>query len=96
MTISVRSRCDSVFDQTPIFMTRLVDDSGCKMTGGRATVGKLTGRLGDQPLLHELPNSQRVRSLLENQHDLRETEHRLGTHCLDVRQAVESVLDRRP
>ncbi len=36
---SVRSRCDSFSDQTPIFIIRLSDDSGWRMTGGRATDG---------------------------------------------------------
>ena len=44
----------SVFDDMPIFSTRLVDDSGGRITGGRATAGSCA-RLRRQPLLHELP-----------------------------------------
>ncbi|MCG3163695.1 MAG: hypothetical protein JMDDDDMK_05140 [Acidobacteria bacterium] len=33
------SICESVFDETPIFIARLVDESGCKITGGRAAAG---------------------------------------------------------
>src|SRR5207245_1995026 len=36
---TVRSICESFFDVTPIFRTRLVDESGDSITGGRATVG---------------------------------------------------------
>ena len=39
---TVMSRCDTVFDDTPIFITRLKDERGCRITGGRATVGSRT------------------------------------------------------
>ncbi len=37
----VRSTCDRVVDDTPIFMTRLSDDSGDKITGGRTAEGSV-------------------------------------------------------
>ena len=36
---SVISICESVFDETPILSSRLVDDSGDRITGGFATAG---------------------------------------------------------
>ena len=92
-TISVRSRCDSVFDQMPIFITRLVEESGCRITGGRATTGSRRD-FGRDALLHHLPHAERIGAVVEDQHDLREPEHRLRAHRLDVRDAVERVLDR--
>ena len=37
---SVSSRCERFLDQTPIFSTRLVEERGERITGGRATVGR--------------------------------------------------------
>ena len=37
----VSSICDNVFDDTPIFMTRLKDDSGDRITGGRTAAGRV-------------------------------------------------------
>ena len=37
----VSSICDSVFEETPIFMTRLKDDSGDRITGGRTAAGSV-------------------------------------------------------
>ena len=90
---TVRSSCESVFDETPIFITRLVDDSGCRMTGGRATAGSRT-RLGREPLLHELPDLVDVGPFLEDQHHRRQPEHRLRADRLDAGSAVEGVLQR--
>ena len=36
---TVISRWSRAADEMPIFITRLSDDSGCRMTGGRATAG---------------------------------------------------------
>ena len=44
---------------TPIFMTRLVVDSGGIMTGGAAQVGSVGDHRG-QALLHQLPRLQQV------------------------------------
>ena len=35
------SCCESVFDDSPIFITRLSDESGWSTTGGRATTGSV-------------------------------------------------------
>ena len=45
----VISVCDSVFDQTPIFSTRLVDDSGDRITGVRANAGSWPVELAAAP-----------------------------------------------
>ena len=39
MASTVRSICESVFDETPILSSRLVDESGERITGGRAAAG---------------------------------------------------------
>ncbi len=39
LAIVVMSIWDSVLDERPIFMTRLVEDRGERMTGGLATLG---------------------------------------------------------
>ncbi len=61
------SICDRRSDVRPIFMTRLSDDSGDRMTGGCAAVGRLDGD-AQQPFLHELPRSHQVGALLEDHH----------------------------
>ncbi len=40
LAIVVMSIWDRVFDESPIFMTRLVEDKGERMTGGLATEGR--------------------------------------------------------
>ncbi len=90
----VSSICDSVFDDTPIFSTRLVDDSGGRMHRRPRHRGQRAARRGE-PLLHELPGA-RCRSVpsLEDQHDRRQPEHRLRAERLQARHAVERVLER--
>ena len=44
-------------------MTRLVDDSGCRMTGGAAQVGRV-GTTVWQPLVHELPGGHEISARL--------------------------------
>ena len=56
-------------DVMPIFMTRLVADSGWIMTGGAAQVGSV-GRDRRDPLRDQLPRSQQVGARLEDQLDL--------------------------
>ena len=74
----------SVSDQTPIFITRLVDESGCRMTGGLADGGELPA-LGREALLDELPGPDQVGVLVEQQHHLRQAEDRLRADRLDAR-----------
>ena len=60
------SECSS--DERPIFMTRLVDDSGGSMNGGLAQVGS-AGVTWLTPLLDELPRDEQIGARLEDQHD---------------------------
>ena len=56
---------DTVSEESPIFMTRLVDESGWIITGGAAQVGSAGVTVADA-LLHELPRLELVGSPLED------------------------------
>ena len=90
----VSSICDSVFDVMPIFSTRLSDDSGDSITGGRATAGSC-GRGARQPLLHELPRRASGRVLGSR---ISTTDDRPSTDferiVVEPGHAVERVLER--
>ena len=89
----VRSCCDSVFDQTPIFITRLVEESGCRMTGGLATVGSCRASAATRSCT-SCRTCRWSAPCSKDQHDLRQAEHRLRAHRVDVRNAGEGVLER--
>ena len=61
---------DSSSEDRPIFMIRLVDDSGCSMTGGAAQVGNV-GIAVCHALGHQLPGGHEVGARLEEHHDRR-------------------------
>ena len=84
---------DIVFDEIPIFMTRLVADSGGIMTGGAAQVGSV-GVTVRHALLHQLPRLQQVGARLEDQLDRRQLGNRLGAHDVEPGDAVERLLQR--
>ena len=90
---SVRSICESVFDQTPIFSTRLVDESGGRMTGGRATAGSRGASAASRSCTSCRARSRSVpRSKISTTDD--RPEHRLRAHRLQPRHAVQRVLER--
>ncbi len=72
----VSSTCDRVVDDIPIFITRLSDDSGDRMTGGLRGGGQ-RGRDARQTLLHQLSRGNPLGAGLEDQHDRRQPEHGL-------------------
>ena len=90
---SVRSRCDSVFDQTPIFITRLVDDSGCRMTGGLATAGSCRASAVIRSCTSCRTCSWSV-PCSSTSTTCDRPEHRLRAHRLDARHAGQRVLQR--
>ena len=55
----VRSICESVFDETPIFSSRLVDESGERITGGRPPPAAATPRPPAAPAPPAAPTSGR-------------------------------------
>ena len=77
----------------PIFIIRLVDDSGWSMTGGARPGRQRAGRDG-KALRHQLPRQQEVGAALELEDDRRQLGHRLGTHDVEPRQPVERLLQR--
>ncbi len=86
----VRSICERVLDETPIFKQPAGRRQGRKndrLVGRR----RQPGRLDRQPLLHDLPGRHQVGPLLENQNDRGEPEHRLRTDRLETDRAVECV-----
>ena len=62
------SMTDTSSDDIPIFMTRLVADSGCSMTGGAAQVGRCGCHVGSRSC-DELAGVDQVRARLEDQLD---------------------------
>ena len=73
-----------VFEDSPIFMTRLVDDSGGIMTGGAAQVGSV-GATVREALLHELPGLHEVGAALEDQLDRRQLRAPTSSACRRAR-----------
>ena len=79
----VSSICESVFDDMPIFITRLSDDSGDRMTGGRATAGSVAATRASRSCTSCRAGMRSVP--LEDQHDRRQPEHRLRAQRLRAR-----------
>ena len=74
-------------------MTRLSEDSGESITGGRATAGRV-GSGPRQALLHHLPRRHHVGRRIEDQHDRRKPEHGLRANRVEAGNAVERCLER--
>ena len=72
------------FEVMPIFMIRLVEDSGGIMKGGAAHVGRVLVASAIRSL-DQLPCADLVDAGLEDQHDRRQLRHRLRPHHVDVR-----------
>ena len=89
----VRSICESVFDETPIFSSRLVDDSGERITGLFAAAGSRAASTASRSCttcraaIRSVP-SLRIRTTR------REPQHRLRPDRLEPDRAVERVLQR--
>ncbi len=88
-----RSISDSVLDDRPIFMKRLVEESGGIMHRW-AGPGRQGRRHSRQALLDQLAGQQQVGSPLEDQVDDREGSDRLRAHDVEALDAIEGVLER--
>ena len=88
--MSIRESC---FEESPIFMTRLVADSGCIMIGGAAQVGN-DGRTVSRRSWHQLPGRHHIGPRVEDQLDRRQLGNRLGAHHVEPRHSVERLLQR--
>ena len=84
---------DTVSDDMPIFMTRLVAESGWIMNGGAAHVGS-DGVTRRRRSCDELAGPEQVRPGLEDQHDLRQLDDRLRAHDVEALDAGERLLER--
>ena len=88
-----RSICDLSFVVTPIFMTRLVDDTGGIMTGGAAQVGMPRVAMATRSVTScRAANSSAPRSKIASHG--RELRNRTRPQDLDTRHAVHRILDR--
>ncbi len=86
------SIADTVSDVNPIFMTRLVDDSGWSMTGGAAQVGSVavTAVMRSCTICRAL---QEIGPAVEQHHDVGELGNRLRANRVETRQPDERLLD---